>query len=115
YRTGTDSDVWFPYVLAAALTMGCYAFTLLHVSRRVAPPLEKLQLHGRSLAVVAIGIGHATIGLTLLGPLLFDSLFLELSDVHPCPGQLILTAAVALSLGVALQLVWEEKSLTEPL
>jgi hypothetical protein len=81
----------------------------------VAPSLRTSELNARSFAVVAVGIGHAAIGLTLLGPLLFDSVFLGLPSVHPCAGQLVLTAAVALSLGVALQLVWEEKSLTEPL
>lgn len=115
FRTGTGSAAWFPFALASALTLGCYLFTLLHVDRRVAPQLGSRPLHRRSLTVVALGIGHTATGLALLGPLLFNSSFLGLSSVHPCAGQLVLTAAVALSLGVALQLVWEEKSLTEPL
>lgn len=112
YKTGSGV---FPYLLSMFLLAGCLGFTMLHVDRRVAPSLSAAKLCGRSLTVLALGIGHATTGLALFSPLLFHPSFLDLPSVHPCPGQLILTAAVALSLGVALQLVWEEKSLTQPL
>lgn len=109
YKAGTG--LMYPYLLATALGVGCLIFTMLHVDRRVSAP----KLWRRGLTVLALGIGHAATGLALFSPLLFHPSFLDLPSVHPCPGQLILTAAVALSLGVALQLVWEEKSLTEPL
>lgn len=103
------------------LVLSTYGFAWLHIARRVQPQPSTGQLLGRGADLLALGSAYSGLGLALVSPLLFRPSFLlgpavtELPGAGPGALQLVLTAAIALGLGVALQLAWEEGPLTEPL
>ncbi len=95
-----------------------------HISRRVHPQPGFWRLLRSSASVLFLALGYSAIELILLAPLLFSPLFLcgvhqdptgPACIVHGEPYRLALCAAIALNLGVILQLAWDEKPLTEPL
>lgn len=107
------------WALAGAAILGTTAYAALHIHRRVQPTLRPGVLWGRAANLVAVALFYAVLGLGVAAPLLFHRSLLYPHQPPPggAPGphQLALCAAIALSLGVVLQLAWEEKPLTEPL
>lgn len=107
-------------LLATCLLAGTIAYTMLHIHRRVHPELRPRALLWRAVNLVATALIYAVLGLGVAAPLLFHPSLLyhgvnPLPQVDPGPHQLALCAAIALGLGMVLQLAWEEKPLTEPL
>jgi hypothetical protein len=106
---------------ALVLLLGAaWLYVIMHIDRRVRPGLDLPALLLRSADVLALAACYAAAGLLLAAPLLFSPVFLgctpEELRAHPVlPHHLALCAAIALNLGVVLQLAWDEKPLTEPL
>jgi hypothetical protein len=97
-----------------------WAYAIFHIYRRVRPERHLPDLLRRSLDVVLLGVFYAAVGALLAAPVLFSPAFLGFTQAelaaHPVAAHhLALFAAIALNLGVVLQLAWEEKPLTEPL
>ena len=114
---------WLARHAALALVLllaAAWLYVILHIYRRVRPGLRPPALLLRSGDVLALAACYAAAGLLLAAPLLFSAVFLGCSPedlrAHPVQAHhLALCAAVALNLGVVLQLAWDEKPLTEPL
>jgi hypothetical protein len=104
--------VWFGSGLLLATA---YFYIAVHIWRRVHPVLRWSALLRRSLDVWLLAVSYAALGLTLAAPILFGSTAKGALAPEARPEQLALCAAIALNLGVVLQLVWDEKPLTEPL
>lgn len=90
------------------------------IQRRVQPRLKVWPSFTRSLHLMLMAIAYSAVGLLISAPILFDPLFISLADrslsAPPAGyGYLLITAAIALAIGVALQLVWEDRPVTEPL
>jgi hypothetical protein len=121
YESGRNSrQLW----AATLLLLACALFyIMLHIWRRVHPPLRSGALLLRGLDLWALALSYAAIGAMLAGPILFSPsmLYGPTDGIHPprlvAPHlhHLALVAAIALNLGVILQLAWDEKPLTEPL
>ncbi len=104
-------SLWFA---AAMLLLTALAYIMIHIARRVDPPLRLKTLLWRSLDLWALAVSYAALGLAGAAPILFSRTVLG-AQVAVQPQHLALVAAVALNLGVILQLAWDEKPLTEPL
>jgi hypothetical protein len=102
------------WLAAAMLLLTALAYIMIHIARRVDPPLRLRPLLLRSLDLWALAVSYAMLGLVGAAPVLFSTAVME-SQVAVQPRHLALVAAVALNLGVILQLAWDEKPLTEPL
>lgn len=119
------NDTWRPawqlWLGVAALVSTAYVYLTFHISRRVHPRLPPGPLRKRSLAILALALAYASLGMLIAGPMLFSLPFLGAAAsgqpfaVHADLPRLAFCAAVALNLGVLLQLAWDEKPLTEPL
>ncbi len=113
-------DAHWPWALLLLLG-GAQLFIVLHIYRRVYPAPRLGVLFWRALNLLVLAIGYSSAGLLLAAPVLFSPSFLYSSGTgeFPHPGaafhHLALLAAIALNLGVILQLAWDEKPLTEPL
>ena len=109
------------WMASAALLLMALAYITVHIWRRVHPPLDDFRLLlARSLDLWVIAVCYAAAGLVVTAPILFSSSLLfgpngEFPKVVARPEHLALVAAIALNLGVVLQLAWDEKPLTEPL
>lgn len=116
-----DRSSWTPAELlltAAALLAATLLYVPVHISRRVYPPPRWPKLFRLGFDVVALGVGYAALELLLFAPLLFSRSFLcedPECTVSASPARQVLCAAIALILGIVLQLAWDEKPLTEPL
>jgi hypothetical protein len=118
-----SSRPWWQYSLVTlSLLASAFGYLLFHISRRVYPALRPGELCRRAAAVLSLAIAYASAGLLVAGPLLFSRSVLGVADgrgVFPKDHvhwyHLALCGAVALNLGVILQLAWDEKPLTEPL
>lgn len=114
-------DERYFWIACGALVASAFLYIYLHVSRRVYPPLRASRLASRSLSILLLAMGYSAIELLLAAPLLFSPDFIcgvrPTTDCTPQPDpyRLALCAAIALNLGVILQLAWDEKPLTEPL
>jgi len=106
-------------LLAGGLLLVLFLYVMQHIARRVVPQPRTRSLVLRAATVTAIGVGHAAVGLVMFAPLLFSKEFLDLVSeglyAPPRAHQLILCGAIALAIGVILELAWEDKPLTEPL
>jgi hypothetical protein len=102
-----------------ALLVGLvWSYGALEVSRRVEPPPTWRRAYRRSGPVVAMGMAHSLVGVGVLVPLLEAVLSRSGGGSQPAPlagHDLFLYAVVALALGVALELAWAERPITEPL
>jgi hypothetical protein len=96
------------------LLLTALAYIMLHIARRVHPALRPKALLWRSLDLWALAVSYSALGLVAAAPELFSPTVLQAS-VTAQPRHLALVAAIALNLGVVLQLAWDEKPLTEPL
>ncbi len=119
------NDTWRPWwqlwMGVVALISAAFVYLSFHISRRVHPQLNKRDLFRRSGAILSLALAYSSLGLLIAGPVLFSQTFLSTAaggqtvtvqvDVH----RLAFCAAIALNLGVILQLAWDEKPLTEPL
>lgn len=106
-------------ILAVGMIVVLFLYVMQHIARRVVPRPKPGSLVLRAATVTAIGIAHSAIGLVMFAPLLFSREFLDFvsEGLYSPPGahQLILCGAIALAIGVILELAWEDKPLTEPL
>ena len=88
------------------------------IQRQVQPRLKVWPSFTRSLHLMLMAIAYSAVGLLISAPILFDPLFISPADRSasaPPAGYLLITAAIALTIGVTIQLVWEDKPMTEPL
>ncbi len=110
---------WMQWTAAGAAVLAVWGYLILHIAQRVEPTPGAWTLARRAGDLVALGVLYTAAGLALAAPLLTSPRFLFFAGltqpVVPRPASLALLAAVALALGVALQLAWEEKPLTDPL
>ena len=116
------NDTWRPLWLGVvALVAAAFVYLTFHISRRVHPRLKSWDLFRRSGAILALAVAYSSLGILVAGPMLFSNTFLSVAAsgqpfaVHADLHRLAFCAAVALNLGVVLQLAWDEKPLTEPL
>jgi hypothetical protein len=111
-------DFWLS---AAALIVAALLYLMFHISRRVYPRLSIPALLQRSFSILLLAVAYSALELLIAAPLLFSIPFLcgikpaEDCNVHADLHRLALCAAIALNLGVILQLAWDEQPLTEPL
>ena len=106
-------------VLAAAgtvLLLFMLILTVLQIQKRVKPSLPVSALCGRALQLMTIAMAYSSLGLFLTK----DIVFVEMNNgvfrsLYPGWPQLFLVAVISLTIGVLLQLAWEEKPVTEPL
>lgn len=101
-----------------ALILVSLLYLAFHIARRVDPQPGFWRLLRSSASVLFLAVGYSAVELLVMGPLLFSPRFLcdgSACAVHGGPYRLALCAAIALVLGVILQLAWDEKPLTEPL
>lgn len=100
--------------LVIILAVGIYMVQVIH--RQVQPRLPLWRAVQRSFHLLLTGAAHSAIGLWVSAPLLYSETFLNQSaPPEPTAGCLLLTATIALAIGVVLQMVWEDKPVTEPL
>jgi len=108
-----------PWQGQMAITIGLVLVVSIYmvqvIQRRVVPRLNFWHAGGRALHLLCLGIAYSAIGLLVSAPILFSPLFDETFTNAPTWGALVITAAIALAIGVALQLVWDDKPVTEPL
>jgi len=106
--------------VAAAILAAVWAYAAFHIGARVHPTPRTRVVAFRALATVWFAVACAAVGLVFFSPLLFSSQFLSSPasvspPTPPDPHSATLVAAVALALGLILELAWEERPLTEPL
>jgi hypothetical protein len=112
-----EQEVWF----AAGLLTAALLYLTFHISRRVYPRLSWRLLFTRSASILALAVAYSLLELLIAAPVLFSVPFIcGLEPKNDCVvnsdlPHLLLGAAIALNLGVILQLAWDEKPLTEPL
>ncbi len=91
-----------------------FLFLVLHISRRIQPPIPFVDLAPRAGRLLLLAsIYTLAVGIVAL-PFLY-SCEIQGTKMAPSLGARALCDAVALNLGVLLQLAWDEKPLTEPL
>ena len=108
------SLVW-QIIISVALVLFVFSYMMQVIQRCVVPRLHFRRAGARALHLLCLGIAYSAIGLLISAPVLFSPLFDQNFVTAPPPGALLITAAIALALGVALQLVWDDKPVTEPL
>lgn len=107
---------WIAYLLISLGLFTAVCFYLIQtIFRRVKPQLR----HKRSILIrgwflMMMAMTYSAIGLHISVPILSSCTFLGRS-VQPKPLELLVLGSVALAIGVALQLVWEDNPVTEPL
>lgn len=109
---------WHFWIAGGVLLVAAFFYIAFHISRRVHPWLRLPTVVRRSWSIFLLGVGYSALELLVLAPVLFSpDLVCGAPDcaVNASPGRLALCAAIALNLGVILQLAWDEKPLTEPL
>lgn len=111
------SLIWH-ILISLALVVFVIVYMIQVIQRRVVPRLNLWQACRRSLHLLCLGLAYSAIGLLVSAPVLFTPTFLEGkpgNHMPPAsPEALITTAVIVLAIGVALQLVWEDKPVTEP-
>ncbi len=104
--------------ISLALVLFVLIYMIQVIQRRVVPRLNFGQACKRSLHLLCLGLAYSAIGLLISAPVLFSSTFLNDKPgnfVAPAsPTALLTTAALGLVIGVVLQLVWDDKPVTEP-
>lgn len=115
-----NSDVlpWYEKeIIGFALIIGVGIYMLIAIHRRGQPPMDWMKLVRRTGDIMLLGLTYSAIGLWITEPIL-----LEIQKKEPGAQNLTFTydalfllAAVALAIGVLLQLVWEERPVTQPL
>ena len=114
YESRLDFWLQAAICLVIILAVGIYMVQVIH--RQVQPRLSLWRAVQRSLHLLLTGVAHSAIGLWVSAPLLYSGTFLNQSaPSEPTAGTLLLTATIALAIGVVLQMVWEDKPVTEPL
>jgi hypothetical protein len=78
------------------------------IHRQVKPTPDRNETIIRAFDFLLIGVTYSVIGLFF-----FAQLFFGKASISPV--KLCLTGAIALAIGVVLQLVWDDKPVTEPL
>ena len=115
-RVAAGESLVSSLALVVVLGVLTYLYSAFHVSGRVHPRVHGRRLWGSSGLLFALGVVYALLGLPLFTPLFSLAEFQGTQAPIPLgPHQLLLLAAVALALGMVLELAWEEKPMTEPL
>jgi hypothetical protein len=111
------APVW-QIITSLALVLFVLIYMIQVIQRRVVPRLNLCQACQRSLHLLWLGLAYSAIGLLVSAPVLFTAIFLDGKPggnvPPPSPAALLTTAAIVLAIGVALQLVWDDKPVTEP-
>ncbi|MBW1698628.1 MAG: hypothetical protein JRH18_11570 [Deltaproteobacteria bacterium] len=109
---------WGVYLLiSAAMIAAVWLYLAQTILRHVKPKLQyKLSLLKRGGSLMQMAVIYSAVGLHLSAPIITSGAFLDQSNsVQPKPPELLVLGSVALAIGVALQLVWEDKPVTEPI
>jgi len=101
-------------IISFALMLFVLIYMIQVIQRRVVPRLNFWQACKRSFHLLWLGLAYSAIGLLVSAPVLFSSYFDKSFTSHPAPEKLLVTATIVLAIGVALQLVWDDKPVTEP-
>ena len=105
-------------IISLALALFVLIYMIQVIQRRVVPRLNLWQACKRSFHLLSLGLAYSAIGLLISAPVLFTSTFLDGKPGNTIPpassAALLLTATIVLAIGVALQLVWDDKPVTEP-
>lgn len=110
------NEYWLLFA-GVSLILLVFLFILLNIHKRVKPDLSFKNLISRAVDIFILSISYSLSGLYILEPVIRKSVFTndQLALLHPCFSQLFFIASVSLAIGVILQLIWEEKPVTEPL
>lgn len=105
--------------LTAGLLAVTWAYTALHVGRHLHPAPRPRTAAVRAATLLAFGAAWTALELAFFASLLLAPDFHAghplAGAIHRDPTSPALLATVALALGMALELAWEEKPLTDPL
>ncbi len=105
-------------IISAAIVGSVWSYMILVIRRRVHPRLSPRRVFARSCHLMIMAAAYSAVGLFICKPIFINEQFLGEHYYHlPLVFQAyhLLLAAIALAIGVALQLVWEDKPVTEPL
>ncbi len=108
-------------ILGLVIIIAIMLYIIGLMCRRVHPNMKFVTALERSIHLITSALMFSAIGLFLCAPIFFSSSFLSTlnmtkSDCIPLRfGQLFILSTIALAIGVILQLVWEDKPVTEPL
>lgn len=109
----TRADPWYIALPVTTAVLSCILFYIgITIRRRVWPPPYGEKLAGKCLHLLLYGITYSLLELFMIAPLLFQPPFLNSGDPQS-KAYLLVTATLALAIGMVLQLVWEEKPVTE--
>ena len=119
-RAGADPDTQrYLWIASVAVGLALTVYLLLHVERKVVPRPRSGELAKRAGLVLLLGLHHATLGLLVAAPVIFNSRLLDPGGVEKLPpaspAVLVVTLFLALAIGVVLETMWQDKPLTEPL
>lgn len=103
--------------IAMALIFVVLFYMIQVIQRRVVPRLSFWHACGRAFHLLGLGIAYSAIGLFISAPILFSRFFDATFVDKPLeePARLLVSGAIALTIGVVSQLVWDDKPVTEPL
>lgn len=113
-----NGDLRWGLGVAIALILVVYLYMMQVLQRRVRPALSLYKTCQRAGNLLIMGVTYSAIGLLLTSPILFHTSFVNPAEPYIYPEShmyLLIIAAIALAIGVVLQLVWEDKPVTEPL
>jgi len=111
-------DPGWQVIISAAIVGSVWGYMILVIRRRVHPRLSPRQAFARSCHLMIMAAAYSAVGLFICKPIFINEKFLGEHYYHlPLVFQAyhLILAAIALAIGVALQLVWEDKPVTEPL
>ena len=117
YLCRQGADVGLQWGTGAVILLLVFVFTCIQIQKRVKPDLTLPRLGGRAFQMIVIAMAYSSTGLCLTRGFLFQNALPTggFDDLGPGASQLFLVAVISLAIGVVLQLVWEEKPVTEPL
>ena len=121
YIYSNSLDVKIQIAVSIALILFTYGFIMLNIQKRVKPDLFLPQLLLRGGHLLFIAAGYAAVGLFFVEKVLFMKVYsssafqYKIESLTVSDSQLMLCASISLVIGVSLQLIWEEKPVTEPL
>lgn len=104
--------------ISTAIILAIWLYLMQMIERRVQPSIGLGRALMRSSHLMVMAAIYSSLGLFVSAPVLFSRAFLSGELFRPTRGAeayLLITAAIALAIGVVVQLVWEERAVTEPL
>jgi hypothetical protein len=114
YIIKTDFQWWGQIIISSALILSVWVYLTQAIQRQVKPRISFRNAWKRSTNLMAAAVAYSAIGLHLSAPILTSPKLLAEKICYNTL-DLLMMASLALAIGVVLQLVWEDKPVTEPL